>query len=130
METQTMGKVLVTAKIEHMGDLYDVRKGSLAAEKVRTVEVSDALVDTGATGLSMPKKLIEQLGLHPVRKRRARTSAGVVDIQMYGTVLLTIQERDCPSDVAEVPDDCPVLISAALTVLSSLAIDSGFSTKS
>lgn len=110
MENATMGKVLVMAKIENMHDLLDVRAGRLAAEKIRSVEVSDALVDTGATMLSMPKRLIDQLGLFPIRTRQVRTSAGPATVQVYTVVRLTIQERDCSSDVIELPDDCPVLI--------------------
>ena len=82
MEIPTMGKVLVTAKIENLHDLFDERTGRLSADKVRSVEVSDALVDTGATMLSMPKRMITQLGLHPVRTRQARTSAGAVTLQV------------------------------------------------
>ncbi|MHB1424426.1 MAG: retroviral-like aspartic protease family protein [Gemmataceae bacterium] len=105
-----MGKVLVTAKVENMYDLESHDRGLLPVDQVRRVEVSDALVDTGATMLSMPKRLIAQLGLRYVRTRQARTSAGPATIQVYGTVRLTIQGRDCPSDVSELPDDCPVLI--------------------
>jgi predicted aspartyl protease len=110
MESTTMGRVLVTAKIESLEDLYKVRQGVLANDQVRRVEVTDALVDTAATTLSLPRRLVAQLGLEPTRQRQARTTAGVVTLQMYGTVRLTIQGRDCPSDVVEIPDDCPVLI--------------------
>jgi predicted aspartyl protease len=110
METQTMGRILVTAKIESLSDLYMVEQGLLPAEQVRSVQVHDALVDTGATIPSMSKRLIAQLGLRPVRTRKARSSAGLVMVQVYSTVRLTIQGRDCPTDVSEVPDDCPVLI--------------------
>jgi clan AA aspartic protease len=122
MET-TMGKVLVIAKIENLEDLFSVKKGLLQAKQVRTIEVEDALVDTGATGLSLPKRLIEQLGLEPLRMRRARTSAGTVNVQVYGTVRLTIQGRDCPSDVSEVPDDCPVLIGQVPLELLDFVVD-------
>jgi predicted aspartyl protease len=110
MEKATMGKVLVTAKIENLHDVLEAQAGKLAADKVRSVEVTDALVDTAATLLSMPKRLIAQLGLRYLRTRQARTSAGPATVQVYGTVRLTIQGRDCPSDVSELPDDCPVLI--------------------
>jgi predicted aspartyl protease len=110
MGNATMGKVLVTAKIENMHDVLDFQAGRLADDKIRSIEVTDAQVDTGATILSMPKRLIAQLGLRHVRTRQARTSAGPATVQIYGTVRLTIQERDCPSDVTELPDDCPVLI--------------------
>ncbi len=110
METPTMGSVLVTAKIESLEDLYQVDRGSLPADQVRRVDVNDALVDTGASILSMPKRLIDRLGLRPGRARRARSSTGLITVQVYGTVRLTILGRDCITDVAEVPDDYPVLI--------------------
>jgi predicted aspartyl protease len=118
-----MGKVIVTAKVENLSDLFDVTKGVLRPEQVRSLEVTDALVDAGATILSMPKRLIDQLGLEPVRTRRARTSAGSVTVQVYGTVRLTIQGRDCPTDVAEVPDECPVLIGQIPLELLDFVVD-------
>jgi clan AA aspartic protease len=110
METETMGRVTVKAKIENLGDLFMAARGLLPADQVRNLEIGDALVDTGATGLSMPKSLIQQLGLDPLRARPAVTSAGTVTVQVYGTARLTIQGRDCPIDVSEVPEECPVLI--------------------
>ena len=110
MEIDTMGKVLVAAKIENLGDLYFLDRGLLPADQVRSVEVPDALVDTGATGLSVPKRLIAQLGLKPFRTRQARTSGGVITLQIYDAVRLTIQGRECFCDVTELPDDCPVWI--------------------
>jgi len=123
MGSTTMGKVLVTAKIENLADLYLVRQGLTPAENVRSVEVNDALVDTGATLLSMPSRLIRQLGLTPVRVRRARTTPGVVDIQVYGSVQLTVQGRDCRTDVSEIPDVCPVLIGQIPLELLDFVVD-------
>src|SRR5947209_1837927 len=105
-----MGKVIVPARIDNVVDLFAATRGALQPEQVRFVEVPDALVDTGASTLSLPRRLIAQLGLEPVRTRQARTSAGLVTLQMYGVVRLTIQGRDWNGDVMEVPDDCPVLI--------------------
>jgi predicted aspartyl protease len=110
MELETMGKVLVTAKIENLADLVNADQGTLKESEVRVVEVDDALVDKGASGLSMPRRLIQKLGLKPLRMRQARTSAGIVTVQVYGTARLTIQGRECPTDVTELPDECPVLI--------------------
>lgn len=105
-----MGKVLVTAKIENLEDLFAVEKGQLKPEQVRCVEVTDALVDTGASTLSLPKQLIQQLGLHFLRERTVKTSGGRATLGVYGTVRLTLQGRDWNGDVVEVPDDCPVLV--------------------
>jgi predicted aspartyl protease len=110
MEAAVMGKVVVTARIENLQDLYNVKQGNLSADQLRTVEVPDALVDTGAVMLSLPRRLIEQLGLSRLRARRIRTSAGVAETAMYDAVRLTIQGRECTVDVLEVPDGCPVLI--------------------
>ena len=74
--------------------------------------MNDALVDTGATILSMPKRMIQQLGTQSLRPRRtARYQCRHRShVKVYGTARLTIQGRDCPTDVAELPDECPVLI--------------------
>ena len=123
MEMATMGKVIVTAKVENMDDLVMVYSGLLKPEKVRSVEITDALVDTGASTLSLPKQLIAQLGLRPVRTRQARTSAGPVTLQMFSTVRLTIQGRDCSCDVVEVPDDCPALIGQIALEMLDFVVD-------
>ena len=109
METALMGKTVVTAKMENVYDLYDVERGLLTADKVRSLEVTDALVDTGATNLSMPRRLIEQLGLKYFTTRQAKTATGM-PTRMYGLVRLAVQDRFCHAEVAEVADDCPVLI--------------------
>ena len=106
----TMGKVLVSARIENVHDLHDVTMGNRAPETVRRIDVSEALVDTGASTLALPKRLVAQLGLTPLRSRQGRTTAGSVTFQVFGTVRLTVQDRDCTCDVLEIPDDCPVLI--------------------
>ena len=110
MEIVTMGKVVVLAVIENLEDLYRSNAGELSADEVRRVKVDDALVDTGAVMLSLPKRLVAQLGLKPFRKRTVRTVGGIVETTLYSGVRLTVQEREFTCDVAEIPDDCPVLI--------------------
>jgi len=105
-----MGRVTTPATITNINDLYNSMQGTLPAEQVRRVEVQDALVDSGATGLAMPKGLIARLGLAPVRMQNIRTSAGTTSAMIYTAVRLTIQGRDCTLDVGELPDGSPVLI--------------------
>jgi clan AA aspartic protease len=120
-----MRRVVVPAVVESLEDLYRVHRGELATAQVRRVEVSDALVDTGATGLSLPLRLVQQLGLLPLRNRRAVTTAGIRDVPAYGAVRLTIQDRDCTCDVTEVDDACPVLIGQVPLELMDLVVDPG-----
>ena len=110
METETMGRVLVTARIENMRDLVAVEMGVLQPAQVRAVEVTDALVDTGASMLSLPRQMIDQLGLIYLRSQRTRTASGTSDARLYGLVKLTIQDRNFTTDVLELPDGSPVLI--------------------
>ena len=105
-----MGRVTTEVLIENFDDLWAVRRRLLAADDVRHVVILDALVDTGATSLSLPKRIIKQLGLEKTGKRRVRTSGGVRVAAIYSPVNITIQGRSCFLDVTEVPDDVPVLI--------------------
>ncbi len=123
METATMGKVVVKAKIENINDALNAKAGIVTPDKVRSVEVDDALVDTGAKFLSLPSRLIRQLGLSHVQTRQAITSIGIVPCEIYGPVRLTIEGRQGTIDVAEVSDDCPVLIGYFPLELLDFVVD-------
>jgi clan AA aspartic protease len=110
LESATMGRVLTEATIENLKDLWAVEQGLRPPDEARRIVVPDALVDTGATLLSLPTRLIRQLGLAKTSRRRVTSSAGVTEADMYEAVRLTIQGRDCTMDVMEVPDAVPVLI--------------------
>jgi hypothetical protein len=110
METAKMGKVVVTAKVENLQDLFDAKRGLLPDDQVRRIEVTDAVVDTRATTLLLPKRMIAALGLESLRPRHSRGMDGDFLSRVKGTVRLTIQERDCIIDVGEIDDEYPVLI--------------------
>ncbi len=63
MQTVTMGRVTAKVRIENFRDLCKARLGEIPDDQVRSVVVSDALVDTRATRLLLPTGLIEQIGL-------------------------------------------------------------------
>ncbi len=123
MEASTMGKVLVKATIDNLNDLYEVSQGRLQPEQVRRIDVPDALVDTGAMMLSLPRRLVQQLGLQQYRTRKAKTSGGVAELGVFGMVLLTVEGRECRVEVAEIPDDCPVLIGQIPLELLDFLVD-------
>lgn len=123
MGTMTMGKVLVPARIENVYDLHEVSTGTRKLDAVRSMDVTDALVDTGASTLSIPSSMVANLGLKPLRTRPARTSAGPVTLQIYGTVRLTVQERECTCDLVALPDDRPVLIGQVPLELLDFVVD-------
>ena len=109
-QTETMGRVLTEATIENLQDLWAAKQGLRAADQVRRVTVADALVDSGATLLSLPTSLIQRLGLEEQYKKPVCSSIEASEASVYEAVRLTIQGRTCTMDVMEVPDDTPVLI--------------------
>ncbi len=120
-----MGRVTVPILLECLEDIYRAARGEIAADQIRRVEVDDALVDTGATGLSLPRPMIAQLGLMPIRARQAMTSMGRITVNTFGAVRLTIQGRDCICDVAELPDEVPVLVGQVPLELLDFVVDLG-----
>jgi clan AA aspartic protease len=125
METTTMGRVVTEALIENLRDVWDAEGGTRPADQVRRITVADALVDTGATLLSMPTRLIRQLGLRPFSSKNMLSSDGVITkVPMYDAVRLTIQGRECTIDVLEVPDNVPVLIGQIPLEHLDLVVDS------
>jgi len=120
-----MGRVLAEIKIENLEDLWEADRGMRNAEDVRQQIIADALVDTGATLLSLPTSLIQQLGLKQISTRRIRTATGPAEAMMYSAVRFTIQGRDGKLDVMEVPDDVPVLIGQIPLEMLDFVVDPG-----
>lgn len=110
MEIKVLGKVVVPVRIENLEDIFRVQSGTIPENQVRSVEIPDAVVDTGATFLPLPRRIIKQLGLRLRKPRSAPTAAGVLCFGIYEPVRLSVQDRDCLVEVAELPDDWPVLI--------------------
>lgn len=110
MGADDMGRVLTEATIYNANDHAEMRMGKLALDQVRKVEVQEALVDSGATALSMPKSLIDQIGLVKQYEKRAMTATGLQTFNVYGPARLVIMDREAPTDVVEVPEGTPVLI--------------------
>ena len=109
-DEQEMGRVIVKARFENLGDILAVREGPKSPDQVRKVRVDDALVDTSCTLVGLPTTMIRQLGLTKLRQRRIRSATGIAEAAIYSAVRWTIQDRDCTVDAMEVPEDCPVLI--------------------
>jgi predicted aspartyl protease len=123
VETKTIGVVLVTALIENHRDVDAAAEGRIPNSLVRRFEVDDARVDTGATYVAMPMRLINQLGLKRIKTVQAKTTARPVSFGIFEQVKLTIQGRDCEVRVAEVADNRPVLIGYIPLELLDFVVD-------
>ena len=88
METAIMGKVTVAARLENLGDAHLASLGQITSDRIRAVDVADALIDTGAYGLFAPHCLIARLGILPFKKQMIKTANGDIEVEVYRAVRL------------------------------------------
>lgn len=73
--------------------------------------------------LALPTRFVRQLGLEKKYTKRVVSTSGEGDVDVYSTVRLVIQGRECPTDVMEVPDRVPVLIGQVPLELMDFVVD-------
>jgi hypothetical protein len=56
------------------------------------------ILTMGKVIVSIPRRLVAQLGLTRHRSRTARTADGIISFGIFGAVRLTVQGRDCNPD--------------------------------
>ena len=114
-----------TTKIEiaNLKDMFLAEAGIIPQEDVRQLTVEDALVDTGATRLSLPKPLIDQLGLAPVGNARTMTANGIASRTIYSAVEFTVMERKGNIQVTDLPANAPVLVGHIILEMLDLCVD-------
>ncbi len=97
-------------KLANLEDLVLAKRGVIAPNEVRRVTVEEALVDTGASRLALPKPIIKQLGLSPIGRVNSLTANGSVIRTVYSEVEFTLLERTDSIRVTDLPPEAPVLI--------------------
>ncbi|MBM3241580.1 aspartyl protease [Candidatus Poribacteria bacterium] len=110
-------------KLVNRKDVMLAEERYIKPEDVRQVIVEDALVDTGSSRLSLPKPLIQQLGLTPVGKTKSMTANGIVERTVYSEVEFTILGRTGSIQITDLPDSAPVLIGHIVMELLDLCLD-------
>lgn len=110
-------------ELTNLVDTVLADRGVIEREDIRSVIVEDALVDTGATRLSLPQPIIDQLGLTPFGKAKAYTSNGIADRIIYSTVEFTILGRKGTLPVTDLPADAPVLVGHMVFEQLDLCVD-------
>jgi len=119
-----MGRVLTSIQVENMDDLFALKRGLIGRDEVRTVHVNDALVDTGATILSLPTRLIKELGLDFKYYRHTDTPVGLRRVKVFSSVRLSVEDRECVVDVAEIRNSrAPALVGQIPLELMDFVID-------
>ncbi|MEW6686187.1 MAG: aspartyl protease family protein [Candidatus Edwardsbacteria bacterium] len=117
-----MGRVIKKIRVENLEDVLRAERGELSFGQIRAVEI-DALVDTGATSLCLPAKIIADLGLSFLGVRTAITADGPKENRVFRGAQLTILNRTCTGDVMELSDNLPALIGYVPLEVLDLKVD-------
>jgi predicted aspartyl protease len=104
LQEKQMGQVITTITVTNFIDLVMAERGFIAAEEVRSVSLDNVVVDTGATLLSLPARIISQLGLRQVGERDVETSAGIKKGRIFAGAQIIVEGREGRFDCLELPE--------------------------
>ncbi|MEO0455635.1 MAG: aspartyl protease family protein [Cyanobacteria bacterium P01_A01_bin.114] len=109
-EKNQVGQVTVTITVTNHIDQILAERGFIPVTEVRSVTLSDVLVDTGATLLSLPTRIIQRLGLPVDSETNVQTSAGSRKARLFREAHLELCGRHSTFDCLELTEiDIPLL---------------------
>ena len=118
-----MGEVKVKVNLENDGDLFLYKQGKMKKQDVRRVEI-EALVDTGAVMILLPQEVAEALGLEKMdRVIVTLANEERIELDVVGTMSLTINNRQMKTDCLVGPPQCEPLIGQLVLGRLDLIID-------
>ena len=118
-----MGKVLVNIEVVNNRDLIKSEENIISLDAIRTVNLPNVLVDTGATTLCLPKKFIELLGLPVSREVVVSTATGEYVTNIYNNALVKILGRSAIVEVIELHDNATPLLGVIPMEILGLEVD-------
>ncbi|HMV83940.1 MAG TPA: aspartyl protease family protein [Blastocatellia bacterium] len=105
-----MGQVRTQLTITNRLDEGLAERGVITSDQVRKVTLDSVLADTGAMMLSLPIRIIEQLGLTPLKEVLASTAAGYQRTRVFQDAKVSIGDRVGVFQCLELPGgDNPLL---------------------
>ena len=99
---------------------WPLRISSMDGQRSRAIE---ATVDTGAAYTTLPARLLRELGIAPMGKRRFLLADGRRIEMDYGEALATIDGENVTNLVVFGEDDAPALLGAYTLEGLALAVD-------
>ena len=105
-----MGKVTVDLTVTNHIDQILAERGFIEADQIRSITLTDVLVDTGASRLCLPADVIRQLGLPLEGEVDARIAVGVQSLRVFKEVNLAACGRKGTFNCVELPEgEMPLL---------------------
>ena len=91
---EPMGKIITTLIITNRTDEAIATRGGMDKNKVRSVELDNVLVDTGATTLCLPADVIECLGLELLKEVDVETAVGISKARIFQDAKISLLGRE------------------------------------
>ncbi|MBL8190564.1 MAG: aspartyl protease family protein [Acidobacteria bacterium] len=105
-----MGQVHTQMTIVNRADEVRAIDGTISPDQIRKVTLTNVLADSGAMMLSLPIRVIEQLGLAPLKEVLASTAAGYQRTRVFQDAKVSIGDRVGVFQCLELPGgDNPLL---------------------
>lgn len=104
LQSKQRGQVITTIIITNHINRVLAERGFISNEEVRSVTLDNVVVDTGATLLSLPAPIINQLGLIQVGERDVETSAGIKKCRIFAGAQIIVEGREGRFDCLELPE--------------------------
>lgn len=118
-----MGEIKVKVNLENDGDVFMYKEKKIKKQEIRKVEI-DALVDTGAVMVLLPQDVVEALGLDKIdRAIVTLANEEKVELDVAGTVSLTLMNRKMKTDCLVGPPQCEPLIGQLVLERLDLILD-------
>ncbi|OAI42207.1 hypothetical protein AYO38_11600 [bacterium SCGC AG-212-C10] len=118
-----MGKVRTEMRLVNSLDLFRVKDRRLDPSGVRALDLTEVLVDTGATTLCLPADLVDQLGLEDAEEVPVETASGDLTVRRFSGVRIEILGRSTVVDCLELPVGRPPLLGVVPLELMGLQPD-------
>jgi len=103
-QSHTMGIVTTTIQVTNNVDQILATRGFIPETEVRSLQLDNVLVDTGATRLCLPKDIIRQLGLVLQGEAEVKTAVGARQVRIFKDVILSVAGRQGTYNCLELPD--------------------------
>ncbi|MCK4797666.1 MAG: aspartyl protease family protein [Spirochaetes bacterium] len=118
-----MGEIRVDINLENDRDIFLCNQGKIKKEEIRCVKIN-VLVDTGAVMILLPQDMVETLGLEKIdRVIVTLANEEKVEMDVAGTIALTIGNRKMKTDCLVGPPQCEPLIGQIVLERLDLTLD-------
>jgi clan AA aspartic protease len=103
IQLDAMGKVLTSMTVTNRIDQALAEDRKLSPEQVRSVTLTNVLVDTGATTLCLPADIIAQLGLKLLKEVDVSTAMGIGKARIFQDAKISLHGREGTFECLELP---------------------------